>query len=136
MTTELQILAWSIVLGFAQISVTTMMITKIRGPAWNVSARDEKQAELTGVTGRLDRATQNFKETFPFFVAAVVISEFVSRATGKENHLSAIGAHIYFWSRVIYVPLYAAGVPVVRTFVWTASIVGILMVLSTAILAV
>ena len=136
MTTELTILAWSIVLGFAQIIVTTMMVTKIRGPAWNVSARDEKQPELTGITGRMDRATQNFKETFPFFVAAVVISEFVSRLIGKENHLSAIGAHIYFWCRVVYIPLYAIGIPVVRTSVWTISVIGILMVLSTAVVSI
>lgn len=135
MTIELQILAWSVVLGLIYLSAAAIAITKVRGAEWNVSARDARKPELTGVPARLDRALQNFKETFPFFVAAVVITEFVSRTTGRQNSLSVIGAHLYLWSRVIYLPLYAFGVPVLRTFVWIASVVGILLVLSTAFFA-
>jgi uncharacterized MAPEG superfamily protein len=34
--------------------------------------------------------------------------------------------------RVVYLPLYAAGVPMLRTIIWLASTVGILLVLSAA----
>jgi uncharacterized MAPEG superfamily protein len=43
------------------------------------------------------------------------------------------GAQLYFWARVVYVPVYAAGIPVARTIVWTASIVGLVMVLLAAL---
>lgn len=135
MTTELQILAWSVVLGFVHLIAATSAITKVRGAVWNMSARDQKAPELTGVPARLDRAFQNFKETFPFFLAAVVIVEFTSRTTGQTNTLSAIGAHLYFWSRIVYLPIYAMGIPIIRTLIWTTSVLGIGLVLASAVLA-
>ena len=49
---------------------------------------------------------------------------------GKSNATSALGAQLYFWARVAYVPLYAAGVPYLRTLVWTISLIGLVMVLA------
>ena len=49
--------------------------------------------------------------------------------SGKANATSALGASLYFWARLVYVPVYAAGVPVVRTLVWGVSIAGLIMVL-------
>lgn len=136
MTIELQILAWSVVLGFVYMMAASTAITRIYGSKWNMGARDQKMPELTGVPARLDRAFQNFKETFPFFVAAIVITEFVSRTHGSQNMLSPLGAHLYFWARLIYLPLYAFGIPGVRTLVWLISIAGIFLVMSTAVLSV
>jgi uncharacterized MAPEG superfamily protein len=53
----------------------------------------------------------------------------MANAMGKHTAMSAIGAQIYFWTRVAYVPAYALGVPFVRTLLWIASIVGIGMVM-------
>ena len=50
-------------------------------------------------------------------------------ATGKANAQSALGAQLYFWARVVYVPAYAVGIPFLRTVVWGAALVGIVMVL-------
>ena len=135
MTIELQILAWSVVLGFMYLSLATAAKTRVHGAKWNASSRDAEVPALTGVPARLDRAFQNFKETFPFFVAAVMVSEFVSRTTGKQNHLSAVGAHLYFWARIAYIPLYVTGIPYVRSLVWIVSAIGILLVLSTAVVS-
>lgn len=134
MTTELLLLAASIVLGFIYMAASSAATTHVRGPKWNMGARDEKVAELTGVPARLDRAFQNFKETFPFFAAAVLLNEFVSRTQGTPNGTATLGAHLYFWCRVIYLPLYAFGIPVVRTLVWGGSALGILLILISAVL--
>jgi uncharacterized MAPEG superfamily protein len=40
-----------------------------------------------------------------------------------------LGAQLYFWARIAFVPVYALGIPVVRTLVWTVSLVGIVLVL-------
>ena len=34
------------------------------------------------------------------------------------------------WARVVYVPLYAFGVPYVRSLVWTVSFAGLVMILA------
>lgn len=49
--------------------------------------------------------------------------------TQHGNAETAMGAQLYFWSRVAYVPAYASGLPYLRTMVWAASIIGLVMVL-------
>ena len=71
----------------------------------------------------------NFRETFVYFATAVLVVTLMN----KTNAHTALGAQIYFWSRLIYVPVYAAGIPVVRTVIWTASIIGLVMVLLGAL---
>ena len=74
MTTELTMLAPSIVLGLIQITIAAQASTRQRGADWNVGPRDEALPPLGGTAGRLDRALRNFLETFPLFAAAVLIA--------------------------------------------------------------
>jgi uncharacterized MAPEG superfamily protein len=124
-TIEIQMLAWAIVLGVVQLLLAATLGTQQRGLKWNVSARDQVPPPLTGAAARLDRAFWNFLETFPFFAAAVLAVV----ASGHGNATTALGAQLYFWGRVVYVPLYALGIPYVRTLVWTVSLIGLVMVL-------
>ena len=125
MTVELQMLALSVVLGFVQLFAAAQGATMQRGAKWNMSPRDEKMPDLTGIPARLDRAFKNFMETFPFFVVAILLVTVLK----AETNTSALGARLYFFARVLYIPLYATGIPVMRTIVWFASFVGIFMVL-------
>jgi len=125
MNTELQMLVWSVVLGLAQIMIAATLGTMQRGLAWNAGARDEIMPPLTGVAGRMDRALWNFLETFPFFAVAVL----AVIVTQRSNAHTVLGAQLYFWARLAYVPMYAAGIAYVRTLVWVVSIVGLAMVL-------
>jgi hypothetical protein len=72
MTLELKMLALSIVLGLVQIVLASHAASLQRGYVWTASSRDEAVPALTGVAGRLQRALQNFVETFPLFAAAVL----------------------------------------------------------------
>ncbi len=70
-------------------------------------------------------ACRNFVETYGAFVGlalALVV-------TGKAGGIGATGAWVWFWARVVYVPVFAAGIPAVRTLVWAVSIVGLVMML-------
>jgi uncharacterized MAPEG superfamily protein len=125
METELQMLLWSVLLGLAQLAIAATANTGQRGMAWGVGARDGELPPVGVVAARLDRAFKNFLETFGFFAVAVLLLH----ATGKANGTSAMGAQLYFWARVAYVPAYAIGVPFLRTLVWAAALVGLVMVL-------
>lgn len=125
MSIELRMLGLSVILGIVQLLIATQISTAKRGLKWNMSPRDEAQPPLTGVAGRLDRALQNFKETFPFFIAVVVLVEL----TQTHTNLTATGAQLYFWARLLYVPIYAAGIAGVRTLVWGAATLGIVLML-------
>lgn len=125
MSIELKMLAWSIVLGLVHIGLGATFTTIQRGLAWNASARDGVPEPLTGVAGRLERANHNFRETFVFLVAAVLAVVLAQRT----NSQTAMGVQIYFWARLAYLPVYAAGIPYLRTLIWGVSIAGLLMVL-------
>ena len=69
-------------------------------------------------------------ETLPLFAIAVLIAH----VAGRHSPHTVLACQLYLGARVLYVPLYAAGVPVVRTLVWGASAAGLVM-LVMAILA-
>jgi uncharacterized MAPEG superfamily protein len=93
-----------------------------RGLRWNASNRDGEAKPLTGTAARAARANANFQETFPLFAAAVL----ALCVAGRENSHTALAAQVYFWARLVYLPIYIAGVPYVRTVVWAVSLWGLL----------
>ena len=125
MSLEIQMLAWSIALGLVHVLLGAVLMTMQRGLKWNAGARDGEAKPLTGVAARLDRASRNFLETFPFFAAAVLAVVVSDRMSAD----SALGAQVYFWARLAYLPIYAAGIPYLRTLVWAVSLWGLLQVL-------
>jgi uncharacterized MAPEG superfamily protein len=125
MTTELQMLALSVVLGLAYIVLSASFATLQRSLAYNAGPRDEAMPPLTGVAGRLDRALRNFLETFPLFAAAVLIAHVANR----HSEMTIWGTQLYFWGRLIYLPLYAFGIPFVRTLAWFVATLGIVLIL-------
>lgn len=124
---ELTMLVWSSLLGIVHLLIVAQFSRHQYGLKWVGSARDEPRPHLTGVGGRLERAYRNFLETFPFFVAAVAVVSL----SGAADWVSAWGAIAYFGGRLLYVPLYAAGVPVIRGLVWNIPTLGILAMFAT-----
>jgi len=125
MTLELSILAWTLVLALVQIFLPSLLRNRETGTAYNAGPRDDPGAPMGVVTGRLFRAQRNLFETLPLFIAAILIAH----VSGHEGTLSLWGAWLYLIARIIYVPLYAAAVPYVRSLVWLVSIAGILLLL-------
>lgn len=126
MTTELTLLAWTLVLGLVHLVAVAQFFTAANGLPYGMSSRDTPPPHpLTGVGGRLERAFKNLMETFPFAAAAILIAAVVNR----HNGYTIWGAQLYFWGRVAYVGVYAAGISGLRTLVWLVSVVGILLVL-------
>jgi|SRR5450830_708128 len=124
MSTELTLLGWTLVLAIVQILLHSSLRTKETGVAYNASARDEAPPPPGKVTARLERAKQNLFETLPLFAAAVL----AAHVGGAEGNLTLWGCWMYLVARVVYVPLYALGIPMVRSLVWLVSLAGLLMV--------
>ncbi|GGD65892.1 MAPEG family protein [Caballeronia grimmiae] len=125
MTFELTMLAWTLVLALVQVLLPAFVRNRETGIRYNAGPRDGPAPPPGKLTGRLMRAQANLFETLPVFAIAVLIVH----VTGRENALTHSGALTYFGARLVYVPLYAAGVPFVRSLVWLISIVGIVQVL-------
>ena len=131
MGVELRLLTLSVVLGIVQIIAASHAASLQRGYRWTASPRDEKVEPLRGVAGRLNRALRNFVENFHLF-AAVVLAAYV---TDTHNALTEWGARLYFWGRVAYVLLYAAGIPLIRSLVWNVATIGIVLIVAALLLS-
>ena len=130
MTTELKILAWTLVLAVVQILWADVARTGQYGLQWNTGARDEDMPPLKPIGARLFRAQANLFETLPLFAAAILIAQ----VTGKDGVLTLWGSILYLVARIVYVPLYAFGVKQIRSLVWVVSFVGLLMVIAALLL--
>ena len=126
MTVELKLLAASVVLGLVHLIASSHLISWQRGYRWTASSREEDVPPLHGLANRVDQATTNFLETFPFFVALVLLA----RVTNHHSLLTILGAHLYFWGRVGYVLAAAAGYGLLRSVLcWNTAVIGIVLLL-------
>ncbi len=126
MTPDLYTVAGVLVLTLVQILAFDFAHTGQYGLKWNMSPRDQADMPpLSDMAKRLDRAQANLYETMPIFIGAVL----VAHISGRADALTALGAHLYLFGRVLYVPLYAFGLSPWRSLVWVASFVGLLMII-------
>ncbi|HET8613865.1 MAG TPA: MAPEG family protein [Sphingomonas sp.] len=122
---EIVLLGATLLLALFQILIAAQARTRQYGAKWNMGARDETMPALDPLPARLLRAQANLFETLPLFIGAVL----AAAVTGRLGVLTSLGAHLYFFGRLIYLPLYAFGVPYLRTIIWTIATAGLVMVI-------
>lgn len=125
MPVELKILALGAILLFVHIFVAIRYKTAQYGRDWNMGPRDEELPPPSPVTGRAIRAQANFQETFPIAIVALM-GVVLAQRTGQWT---ALGGWIWLGARIVYLPLYLAGIRVVRTLAYTVSMIGLALVL-------
>lgn len=126
MTPLLQTVVCMTVLTFIAIMLGAVLRNRewtIDGMKVGLSNRDNLP-EATPLGARAERAAQNTKENFILFIALA----FVAHAAGMGEQ-AAFGASVFFWARVVYLPLYILGITYVRSAVWGVGIAGLAMML-------
>lgn len=127
MTPEFIMLAFTLILAVIQIGWAAAARTAELGLKWNAGPRDGETPPPGRLAGRLIRAQANLFETLPLFAAAVIMAHIA----GKDGQmLTFVGTHLYFFGRLIYLPLYAFGVSYLRSLVWIVSLVGLVVVIA------
>ena len=126
----LALVGWSVVLLFVHVMLQGMTATRELGSAWNAGPRDEEKRPQGVLAGRAARASANFRETYPAFVAlalALVVA-------GRDGGLGLAGGWVWLSCRLVYIPLYLAGIPYIRSVVWLGSAIGLLMMFVSLVL--
>jgi uncharacterized MAPEG superfamily protein len=124
MTTDLLMLVWSAVLcvvlflPYVLSRITTWGLIDTVGYPANPPA-------LPAWAQRAYRAHLNMVENLVPFTALV----FVAHQVGAVNATVALGAQIFFWSRVVHAVVFIAGIPWVRTLAFTGGVVGMVIIL-------
>lgn len=85
-------------------------------------SRDELAAPSV-VLDRAKRANANMIEGMIMFVPLALLCIH----TGVTDGHALLGATLFFWGRLFYVPLYWLGIPWLRPLVWGVALVGIIL---------
>ncbi|MGA1801975.1 MAPEG family protein [Rhizobium sp. HT1-10] len=117
----LPLVGLSVVLLIIHIMLQAMSATKELGSSWNASPRDDEKKPTGKLAGRAARASANFLETYPAFIALA----FGLILAGDPHGFGLTGAWLWLVCRIIYIPLYLAGIPYIRSAVWVGSMAGL-----------
>ena len=125
MTIELKLLVWSTALALIQMLIALLAAIVQAGLMPLVGNRGNLPS-FEGWAGRAQRAHRNMLESLVIFAVLVLVAQ----VAGKSNATTALGAQLFFWSRLAYAPVYVIGIPWLRTGIWGVSFAGLLQILS------
>jgi len=113
MPIEITMLAWAGLLAVVQVLIPVLFATPAWGLNYLAGPRDEGR-KLDGVGGRAARADVNMITAIALFAPAAL----AVTLTQQASPTTALAAQTFFWARLVYLPIYMAGVPWLRTLVW------------------
>ena len=124
MTPELTYLTYAVILLIVHMVVQATLSDLSKGILWALGSQDEPR-EPSVVAGRVERALRNYVYNLPAFIALAL----TLAVTGLGTEQTALGAAIWFWARVAYIPCYASGIILVRSVAWFASLAGLVLMI-------
>lgn len=128
MPVEVKVLGFAALLQFVQFVLMAVPVNVQLGTKYTGGPRDEER-RATGVPGRLKRALDNHFEGLILFTIAVVV---VTLGDASSSFTQGC-AWTYLVARILYVPAYASGVPLVRSLIWGVGFIATLLMLVAAL---
>jgi uncharacterized MAPEG superfamily protein len=123
MKPELELLVWSVALAFVQVLVAVVgHMLQVGLPA--LAGNRDGIAAPSGWAARAARAHRNMVENLVLFAALVLIAV----VSNKTDAMTLLGAQLFFWARAAYALVYLAGIPWLRTGVWSVSVIGLALI--------
>ena len=93
---------------------------------WQILGNRDERPEMSVIAARLDRAKNNMMEALPLFLGLALVKE--------GDHSKVVTAATWFLvARTVYVPVYAAGIPVLRSVVWLTGMGAMLVMALTLV---
>ena len=125
MTVELSMLVYSTALLIVLVLIQATAGVRAQGLKAMAGARDDLPAPRA-FQARAKRVVDNHREGLTIFAPLVLVAALAHVSSG----MTALGAQLFFYSRVVHAVLYLAGVPAVRPLVYGVGAVGTLMILA------
>jgi uncharacterized MAPEG superfamily protein len=124
MSTDLNLLVWSVILCIAQMLVAVIS-TQMQVGLPTLAGNRENMIDVSGLAGRATRAHRNMLENLALFASLVLVAQ----VSGHANAMTALGAQLFFWGRLAHAIVYLIGLPWIRTGVWAVSMVGLVLII-------
>ena len=133
MTKTLMIVAELAVVNWALIVMASLIKARAWTPAGVFAAMGNREAlpDNSGFAARTERAAKNMLENMVLFTALALVAS----VGGVADAHVELGARLFFWARLVYIPIYMIGIPVARTAVWAISIIGMGMIFAAIVQA-
>jgi len=125
MPIEVKMLVWVLVLLFVLILIQVMTTVLGYGLPAAAGNREGLPSTKPGFGGRVDRAIANLKEGLIFFIPIVILAAIFK----VSNEMTATGAMVFAGARYGHAVVYLAGIPWIRTLLFLAGVVGLVMML-------
>ena len=125
MTLELWMLMGSVLVLLGTIVVQVLITLGNIGLVSAMGNRTDVAYPPPGIAGRAERAVRNTVYALAMFAPVVL----TAKVAGISTDMTVLGAELFFYARIAYSIVYIAGIPWLRTAVWSASMIGIGMVM-------
>ena len=112
-----------LVLALYMVQIFLQETSRFGFDLWGIVGNRDKLPEMSVVAGRLDRAKNNMLEALPIFIALALLALVKGGDTSEVTH----AALIFLIARVVYVPAYVSGIPMLRSFVWLVGVASLFM---------
>ena len=112
--------------------LTLLAASLIRAKGWTPAGMKialgnrDHLPETTPLAGRAQRTASNTLENFVLFAAVALVAQLA----GSTNPRIETGAQMFFWARVVYIPVYYVGIVYLRTIVWLIGSIGLGLMVS------
>jgi uncharacterized MAPEG superfamily protein len=128
MPIELRLLVYSTVLLLVLVLIQTVAGVRAKGAQVLSNSRDGLSPP-EGFYARALRVVDNHREGLILFAPLIL----VAAMTGALGTTTALGAKLFFYSRLAHAVVYLLGLPMIRPLFWLVGLVGTLMVLAAVL---
>jgi uncharacterized MAPEG superfamily protein len=111
-----------LVLGLYVVQLFLQETSRYRFNLWQIMGKRDTIPEATVIAARLERAKNNMLEALPLFIGLTMLALIREGDAGPAVN----GATVFLVARTLYIPIYAAGIPVLRSLAWFAGMLGML----------
>lgn len=110
-----------LVLALYLVQLFLQETSRFRFDVFAIVGNRDNPPTMSIIAARLDRAKNNMLEALPLFLTLALLALIKGGDTSQAVH----GAAIFLLARVIYVPAYVSGIPMLRSVVWLAANAGL-----------
>jgi uncharacterized MAPEG superfamily protein len=123
MNHTLSLVVYSAILTWAMLYAAAIIRTRAWTPVGLKTALGNRDdlVSISPLAFRADQTAQNTLEGFVLFAALALTVQ----SAGVITDRTELGANLFFWARIAYIPIYLIGIAYLRTAIWIVSIIGL-----------
>jgi len=110
----------ALLLYLVNIYIPAALFLPAEGLVRHVGARDDLPPP-SPLVGRARRSLANLQENMPIFLGLALLAMIVP---GVDMGRAVLGAQVFVLARVVYIPMYLFGVPLLRSAAYMVGLVG------------